>query len=80
MTEEVASPSADLAFLLLPVWRPLPKLLAGVQWLLTAKWIVPGGVKMTGDGGLHLVERILDLIAFSFFLSGSLVQVYWTVL
>jgi hypothetical protein len=80
VTEEAASPSADLAFLLPPVWRPFLKLLTGIHRLLAAKRFIPNGVKTSGDGGLHLVERILDLIVLFFFLSESLVKVCWTML
>jgi hypothetical protein len=80
VTKKAASPSVDRAILQPPVRRSFSKLLIGIQRLLAAKCFVPIGVKMAGDGGLHLVERILQLIVFSFFLSGSLLQVCFIVL
>jgi hypothetical protein len=75
VTEEAACPSVDMAFRLPPVWRPFLKLLAGIRGFsqVATKWFIPNGAKTTGDGGLLLVERILDWIAFSFFRSRSLV-------
>jgi hypothetical protein len=58
----------------------LLKLLAGSPLLLVAKWLVPGDVKLVGEGSLHRLEKTQVSIAFLFRVSGSLVQNYRTML
>jgi hypothetical protein len=76
MAEEAAPPDIVLAFLQPLMWRPLPELLVGVPRLIAAKWFVPDGGKMAGDGGSFPVESAKGLIAFLVYVLGFLVQMF----
>jgi hypothetical protein len=73
MAAMVAPPYADAAFVQPSRRRPSLVILVGVPRPRAAKWFVPGGVTVAGDGVPILVEKTLDSIAFSTFSLGSFV-------
>jgi hypothetical protein len=73
-------PNAVTAVLQGTTWRLLQEFLARALRRFTAKWCIPEGFMVDGDGGSIPVERTKDLMVFLFFVLDSFVYLCWVLL